>query len=359
MDICIAFIRTLFAFLCVFFVTSYVVAGAAHPSAIHVAEGIGGGLLLSLFLFGCDLVFRRFNLRSFNITIVGLFIGYLMGEALTLVFENVLKLSSATADFSPSSFELLKIAIFLFGTYLGILMTLRFANELYISIPFVKFNPSDQKRRDLLLDVSLLSDARLVDLAATSLLNGQIVIARFTIRELYSMVESPNEHDKIQGKKGLEIFKKLEGMAGLNITWQETDFPEVKEHAQKLARLARLTGCNILTADISSIPLSVAEGVHVISINSLSSALKPLMHEGEYIKIKIQRQGKEPRQGVGYLDDGTMVVINGGGSSIGKTIQAVVLSIKASSAGRIIFCNAAGSSSEHGFHEDFEDFEDA
>jgi uncharacterized protein YacL len=114
----------------------------------------------------------------------------------------------------------------------------------------------------------------------------------------------------------------------------------VKELASKIIRLGRLLDANILTADAGKIQSSAVEGVRLINLHALSNALKPLMQTGEQIRVKIQRYGKEPRQGVGYLEDGTMVVVNGGGSYIGETIDAIVLSVKHTSSGRIIFCNA-------------------
>ena len=132
----------------------------------------------------------------------------------------------------------------------------------------------------------------------------------------------------------------MEQLGHLGLRFNDTDFPEVKDTTSKFIRLARLIDGNILTADISRVQMASIEGVQIINLHSLSNALKPLMETGEMIKIKVQRYGKEPRQGVGYLDDGTMVVINGGGNFIGDVIDAQVLSVKHTSSGRMIFCNA-------------------
>ena len=338
MNISIGFMRGLFALLCVFFMLAYVTAHDPFAPERWII-GIGAGLAFAGVLFGFDLCFRRFHLRSFNITIVGLFIGFFMGKALVLIFNTVTEISYLNQQLSSNAIELIRICLFLFSTYLGVLMTLRFSDEFYLSIPFVRFDPVDLRKRDLILDRSILTDTRLVDLAATGLLDGYCVIPRFTVRELYTLVEATDERLRHEGRRGLEIIKKLEDMAHLQLRWQDNDFPEIHDHAHKVARLARLLKANILTAEIGNIPLATSDGIQVVSMNALSGALKPLMHEGEHLSIKIQRQGKEPRQGIGYLDDGTMVVVNGAGFSIGKTVQATVLSIKASSAGRIIFAN--------------------
>ena len=145
---------------------------------------------------------------------------------------------------------------------------------------------------------------------------------------------------KNKARRCLDVIKKLESVPALEIKINDTDFPDVKEMQGKLIRLARLLDANLLTADINRIQMASIEGIRVINMHALSNALKPLMQAGEYIKIKIQRYGKEPRQGVGYLDDGTMVVVNGGGNYIGETIEAKVLSVKHTTSGRMIFCNA-------------------
>ena len=126
----------------------------------------------------------------------------------------------------------------------------------------------------------------------------------------------------------------------MNLRFNDTNFPEMKDSFSKLARLARLLDSNILTADVSQIQVPVIEGIKIINIHALTNALKPLMQAGESMQIKIQRYGKEPNQGVGYLEDGTMVVVNGGGDFIGENIDVHVLSMKHTSSGRMIFCNA-------------------
>lgn len=341
MNISLAFIRIFFTVISIFFMTTYMLSRPGDLLAINNAIiGVSLGCVFSLVLIGFDALFRRFSLRSFNITVVGLFIGYLMGQALVLIFDAILGLSAVDPTLTPKTLEVIKIALFLFGTYIGAIMTLRASDELYISIPFVKFAPTAQKKRDLLIDSSTLSDTRIIDMCSTGIIDHHVVIPRFVIKELYAQIETGNEDVKSRAHHCLEVIKKMEELETLGLRFNDTDFPEVKDATSKLTRLARLTDANILTADISRVQMASIEGVQIINLHSLSNALKPLMEKGEIIKIKIQRHGKEPRQGVGYLDDGTMVVINGGGDFIGKLIDAQVLSVKHTSSGRMIFCNA-------------------
>lgn len=355
MNISLAFMRTLFVILSIFFMTTFMISSPTGTFMGNTFVGILLGLIFGGLLIGFDITFKRFNLRSFNIAIIGIFIGYLMGQALVLVFDAILEISRISIILQPQTLEIIKIALFLFGTYLGTIMTLRASDELYVSIPFVKFSPTTEKKKDLIIDSSVLSDARIIDVATTGLLDHQLVIPRFVIKELYAMAEIGDEFTKAKARRSLEVIKKLEAVPELELRFNDTDFPDVKETQGKLLRLARLLDANLLTADISRIQMASIEGIRVINIHTLSNALKPLMQAGEFIKIKIQRYGKEPRQGVGYLDDGTMVVVNGGGNYIGEMIDAKVLSVKHTTSGRMIFCNAVD---EENLSEEYEEDED-
>jgi uncharacterized protein YacL len=347
MNISLAFLRTLFVLLSVVFMTLFMISLPSGKSLPNILFGVGIGFAFGMVLIAFDLAFRRFNLRSFNIAILGVFIGYLMGQALALILHAVLEVSSIGTLLQPHTIELIKIAVILFGVYLGTIMTLRSSDELYVSIPFVRFTQTSQKKKDLVIDISTLADPRIIDLASTGLLNHQLVIPRFVVKELYTQSELGDESTRSKNKRCLEVVKKLEGMAGLEMRYHETDFPEVKDIMGKVIRLARLLDGNILTSDISRVQMGSIEGITIINLHALSNALKPLMEGGELIRIKIQYSGKGPRQGVGHLEDGTMVVVNGGGDFIGSTIEARVLSVKHTSAGRMIFCNVAHENGEY------------
>jgi len=340
MNISLAFTRLFFALLSIFFMTTYMVSLPEETLGWNIFIGVSLGVIFSLILIGFDTIFRKFNLRAFNIAIIGLLIGYLMGLALILIFGAILDMSAISVHLKPKTIEILKIALFLFGTYTGTIMTLRASDELYVSIPFVKFAPTAQKKRDLIIDTSVLSDARIIDLASTGLLDHQLVIPRFLVKDLYVQMETGEEVSRNTARRALSTLKKLEELSDLDLRYNDTDFPEVKETHSKLIRLARLVDANIMTSQISRVEGETIEGVRFVNMNALSTALKPLMQAGETITIRIQRYGKEHKQGVGYLEDGAMVVVNGGGDYIGQDIEAQVLSVKHTSSGRMIFCNA-------------------
>lgn len=340
MNLALRFMRILFVVISVFVMTAYQVGRPEGYTVVNAALGVGAGLLLGAALIGFDLLFKQFNLRTFNIAVVGIFCGYLMGRGLVLILSTVLDISAASVYLSPQVLEVSKIILFLFGVYLGTLTALRAADEFYVSIPFVKFSVQAHKKKDLLLDASVLADARIIDLAASGLLDHHLILPRFLIKDLHSQADAADDGIRTRAKRSLEVVKKLEATPGLNLRYHDADFPDLKDLMSKTVHLARLLDAHILTADISRMQTSSIEGVRIINLDTLSNALKPLMQAGEQIRIKIQRYGKEPRQGVGYLENGTMVVVNGGGQYIGEAIDVRVLSVKHTASGRMVFCNA-------------------
>lgn len=348
MTISITFIRIVFTLLSILFLTTYAVT--TFPEGMNIVNlslGLISGAILSMFLISLDVLIKQFSLRSLNVVTLGLFIGYLLGTAIIVVLNAALDL--ATLPVSEETLNLFKTMIYLICCYLSTSMTAQTSENFYLSLPFVKFKAAINKKKDILIDASTLLDSRIIDLAASGLLDNHLILPRFTLKDLYSQTENGDENAKAKARKSLEVCKKLESLPNLNLRFSDTDFLEIKDPVAKLIRLARLLDANIITADINRIQQSSFEGIIVINIHSLSNALKPVSQSGEHINIKIQRYGKEARQGVGYLEDGTMVVVNGGAEHIGEIIKAQVLSVKHTSSGRMIFCNSTdeGLLSEH------------
>lgn len=343
MNISNAFTKGIFALLSLLLFTSYSINTALTQSAeLNAILGIGMGAAFCLILFGSDYLFRGVSLKAINTLTLGMIFGYVLGQTMILTLTGLLDLAAVPT--STGAVALIKSGLLLFSIYFGVLTTFRAAEEIYVSLPFFKLKPSTQKKRDYLLDSSILTDSRMIDLATSGLLDNHIIIPRFVMKEIYEMSEGQNEAFRAKARRALEVVKKMETIPALEIRFNETDFPDIKDIHGKLVRLARLIDANLLTADMSQIEQSSVEGVRIINIHTIAKALKPLSHTGEYLQIKVQRYGKEARQGVGYLDDGTMVVINGGAEFIGETIKVQVLSVKHTSSGRMIFCNAANES---------------
>ena len=331
-------IRLFFIFLSIFFMATHTMSVSGAWTLNSALTGIIYGSIASCLLISLDVLFRRFRLRSLNLVIIGLFVGYLLAQGILHIFSLVL--SFAMPVLSTEVLGIVKTTIMLSCLYLGIVITCRSSEELSLSIPFIKLQSSSKKNNNLIVTPSLLSDDRIIDVATSGLLDHRLIIPRFVIKELNSMVES---HEEILNKKGshaLSIVKKLDSLPSLHLTYDDTYFPDAKDCNQKIIQLANMVSANILTSDMSTLNIDHESNIRVINMQTLANAFKPLLNSNESLFIKVQRYGKEPHQGIGYLDDGTMVVVNGGGEHIGQTIKSQVLSVKHTSSGRIIFCNA-------------------
>lgn len=334
----LSFIRILFVLLSVLFLSVYTTTSIAGGLTLtNLAIGVTTGLCYGLIVISTEVFIRRFQLKSFLLAALGLLFGYLMGQSIYLIFDTVIHLSDLPLD--TETLSLIKIALFLLTSYIGMVMTALGADELYLSIPFFRFQSMNLKQKALIFDPSVVQDPRLIDLTASGILDTHAILPRFVIKELMNQTESCDENIRIKAKRGLEVIKKLEQSSEFKLRIDDTDYPEIKDMFSKLLKLAREKEANIFTADISKMQQSSAEGIRIINFHHLANALKPISQTGEQIEVKIQRTGKDARQGVGYLDDGTMVVVNGGADFMGQTIRASVLSVKHTSSGRLIFCN--------------------
>lgn len=329
-------IRILFLAISTLIMTTAAYTRFSDHLGFSLLLGGSAGALFAGFIFLFDSTLKRTGLRNFNLIIMGLFFGYLFGRALTLILK-----SSLTPELiSPSSYSFMESLIYIVSAYVATQLLTNASEEIHLSIPFIKFNPIQQKKKDIIIDMSVLLDARIIDLTSAGLLDSHLVVPRFLLKELNEQMEHDDESGRLKAKRCLDVLKKIELVPNVEIRYADMDFPEAKDHITKLVRLARLMDAHLMTADMSRIRQSSIEGIKVINLNSLSNALKPLTQTGEFLTIKIQRYGKEARQGVGYLDDGTMVVVNGGAEFIGEAVKAQVLSVKHTSSGRMIFCNA-------------------
>lgn len=332
-------IRIIFLLVCTLLFTTYMTGFSPEGATFaSMTIGIVAGLLFGIVLIGTESLLKDVSLRSFNVATLGLFCGYLMGSVILHFFDAIIEVSGL---FIPGEYySLLSVTFFLFCGYLGMAFAVRSAEELHLSIPFIRLESTTKKKKDIVLDSSTLLDTRVIDLATSGLLDNHLIVPRFILKELHLMHESGDEASKIKARRCLEAIRKLESIPGLNLRYVETDFSDLKDTASKLARLARIMDATIMTADLNKTQSAVADGTRTVNIHTLSNALKAIPQNGEFLTIKIQRYGKDPRQGVGYLEDGTMVVVNGGAEFLGHTIKAQIVSVKSTLSGRMIFCNA-------------------
>jgi uncharacterized protein YacL len=188
-----------------------------------------------------------------------------------------------------------------------------------------------------MLDTSVIIDGRIADIAETGFLDGILVIPQFVLRELQLVADSADSMKRNRGRRGLDILQRIQKMALLNIQIVEDDFPHVREVDMKLIELAKVYDSKIVTNDFNLNKVAQLHGVQVLNINELANALKPIVLPGETMRVFILKEGKEFNQGVAYLDDGTMVVVDNARKMISKTIDISVTSVLQTTAGKMIF----------------------
>lgn len=197
----------------------------------------------------------------------------------------------------------------------------------------------------VLIDTSALIDGRILELAKIGFLSGRYIVFRFVLSELQNIADSSNSLRRSKGRRGLNVLKQLQKESGVFIEILDQDIKEVRDVDQKLLKMAKMKNAKLFTVDYNLSEVADVEGIQVLNVNELSNSIKPLHLPGEQFNIKIIQKGKERNQGVGYLEDGTMIIIENSGRNIGKTIKVRVKKIIQTDAGRIVFATPANNRS--------------
>ena len=203
------------------------------------------------------------------------------------------------------------------------------------------FRDSSRLHQYKVLDTSVIIDGRIADICETGFLEGTLVVPQFVLRELQQVADSSDSLKRNRGRRGLDILQKMQKMGNVAVQIVETDFPEIREVDLKLIELSRKLAGKIVTNDFNLNKVAQLRGVPVLNINELANSLKPVVLPGELMKVFIIKEGKEAGQGVGYLDDGTMVVVDQAKKALGRTIEVSVTSVLQTTAGKMIFCRWA------------------
>ena len=188
-----------------------------------------------------------------------------------------------------------------------------------------------------ILDTSVIIDGRIADIAATGFLDGVVLLPQFVLRELQYVADSADSGRRSRGRHGLDILKKLQAMPAVEVRLVEEDFPHIREVDLKLLELAKVTKAKVVTNDFNLNKVAAVHGVEVLNINELANSLKAVVLPGETMRVLILKEGKEANQGVGYLEDGTMVVVDHARKQISKTVEVTVTSVLQTTAGKMIF----------------------
>ncbi len=188
-----------------------------------------------------------------------------------------------------------------------------------------------------ILDTSVIIDGRIADVCSTGFVMGDLIIPQFILKELQMIADSSDSTKRTRGRRGLDILNKIQKQSYMNVVINDTDYPAIKEVDQKLISMAKETGYSIITNDFNLNKVAEVHSIQVLNINQLANALKPIVLPGENIRVQIMKEGKEHGQGVAYLDDGTMVVVDNGRRYMGRNVDVTVTSVLQTTAGRMIF----------------------
>ena len=300
-----------------------------RPLGADAVPNVGMGLALGVLSVGLE-----WHLRNTPVTHL---LGALLGGAVGLLLAKGISAALFWIDHRDQRVAFLHSFILLMFPYLGLIIGARKAEWLEPSRLMTLFRAAGPERHYKILDTSVIIDGRVADLCDTGFVDGTLVIPQFVLKELQLVADSSDSMKRNRGRRGLDILQKIQKMAGVEVVISDVDFPEVKEVDLKLIELARTLSGKIITNDFNLNKVAQLRGVAVLNINELANALKPVVLPGEIMKVFILKEGKEYNQGVAYLDDGTMVVVDNARKMIGKTIDIAVTSVLQTTAGKMIF----------------------
>jgi uncharacterized protein YacL len=285
-------------------------------------------------LLGLAVIVVETRLRQTEVTDL---LGALIGGAIGLGLAKTIGAALFWADASDNRVGFFHSFILLVFPYLGIVMGARKGEWLEPQRLAGLFREVGPEKRYRILDTSVIIDGRIADVCETGFLDGTLVIPQFVLKELQLVADSSDSLKRNRGRRGLDILQKIQKMAGVDVMISDIDFPEVREVDLKLIELGRSLQGKIVTNDFNLNKVAQLRGVQVLNINELANSLKPVVLPGEFMKVFILKEGKEYNQGVAYLDDGTMVVVDNARRMIGKNIDVVVTSVLQTTAGKMIF----------------------
>jgi uncharacterized protein YacL len=327
-------IRIFFLILCT--LAGYMV-GEVHPYyqgmrfAWLVGTGIGFGF--GWLMIAIDEMLKGFSLRAFSATTFGLLLGTFVALLVdnSGLFENV--------EEKPTRW-LIRLSLFLAFGYIGIILAMRSNKEDFsLIIPYVRFARQNQPDNLYLLDTSVIIDGRIADLIDANFLEGIIIVPRFVLRELQQIADSNDSIKRARGRRGLEMLNRIQRNARNEVKIHDGDFPEEREVDAKLVRLARNLNAKLFTNDYNLAKVAELQKVSCFNLHELAKSLRVILLPGEVLSLRVVREGRDKGQGVGYLPDGTMVVINNAQHLIGHQVDAQVQSTLQTGAGVIVFAD--------------------
>src|SRR5213083_706246 len=311
------------------------VAAVAYSAAVLLPLPVGllSNVLFALVLAALVVLFES-RLRE---TAISRILGALIGCAIGLAIAHAIGTGLFWADTADRRVEFLQSFVLIVLPYLGLVLGGKHGEWLEPARLVSLFRATGPERRYKILDTSVIIDGRIADVCETGFVDGTLVIPQFVLKELQLVADSSDSLKRNRGRRGLDILQKIQKMSGVEVMISDLDFPDIRAVDLKLIELARSLQGKIVTNDFNLNKVAQLRGVEVLNVNDLANSLKPVVLPGEIMKVFILKEGKEYNQGVAYLDDGTMVVVDNARKMISKTIDIVVTSVLQTTAGKMIF----------------------
>ena len=307
------------------------------PYSEWISAAIGG--LVGALIISIDIFFKQYTVRNILAVILGLALGLLTHRLFMVVVAYAHFTSEVTRNFG--------IATAIIFSYLGIITILRGQDEFSLMIPFVHLDSKGPGEEMILLDTSVIIDGRIADIANTHFLSSKLILPRFVLKELQLIADSSDPLKRARGRRGLDVLNAIQSNPNITVKIHELDFPEFNTVDAKLVKMGQVLQAKVFTNDYNLNKVAELQGVKVLNINDLANALKPVVMPGEEMEIKILKEGKEHEQGVAYLDDGTMVVVDNGKRRLGHMVKVTITSVLQTQAGRMIFAKLSDDNGHH------------
>jgi uncharacterized protein YacL len=305
---------------------------AAGLTLFFVILGVGFLVLLT------DLLVRNKQITTISALYFGLLLGLLLGTLFSSAVQWVLPAS--WMDRHPERFRMLHLFITVMCCYVSISTLLQTKDEFRFIIPYVEFSKQVKGGRPLVLDTSVIIDGRIADICDTRFIDTKLIVPRFVLQELQAIADSSDKLKRNRGRRGLDMLKRMQNNTKIELQIHEANLAELREvHKvdERLVVMAKALGARVVTNDYNLNKIAQLQGVDVINLNELANAMKSVALPGETMNVRVVKQGDQIGQGVGYLEDGTMVVVEQGRSAIGQEVMITVTSVLQTSAGRMIF----------------------
>ncbi|MGQ9603418.1 MAG: PIN/TRAM domain-containing protein [bacterium] len=290
------------------------------------AAGIAAGVGMGLLIISGEMKLQGRSGREILAGVLGLILGLLVAMLVGWVLLQI-----PAVDRYNYKYYLIVVFALVMG-YMGAVIGIRKRGDLRFSS-----RSHGELATPKILDTSVIIDGRIVDICESQFIEGRIIVPRFVLDELQQIADSPDSQRRNRGRRGLEVLRRMQLRKDLSVIIDEYDPDDEDDVDKKLVKLARHRHAKIITNDVNLNKIAELQGVHVLNVNELANALKPVVLPGEEISVRVTKRGKEADQGVGYLDDGTMVVVEGASQMVNRVVTVVITSVLQTPIGRMIF----------------------